>query len=394
MEFFNATAETELLREVIRNVARPSGWSSILESVDSRLSCRTFFAEYLPDGIPSSRYGGFKSAATLADILSSITMQHNQSCFQFLRSEAELDFPYCKTSLSLCRDKSNLESQSVVDDHVLRDGLVSAPGLISLIRRNNGTTLLFACLFPGRSPNSIDIDEAITAFRKISEILKTGLETFDAFQDAVAAKSHREVVLEGVGSNAVLINSERQILAHTSRGLAALVDRDLAGLQNDVLIVRNRQLDTCLQDMVEFESNIIKDSFSNNLVDSRVTDFCQRNKNGELFRIIIESVGPEIPEADNHEGPLFLIYTLSPTETSDDVETLLQEEYGLSQSEAHLARLLTLVGSLVATGEKLGIKRNTAKTHLRRIFEKTGLHTQLELARLVHELSGLTPPKR
>jgi DNA-binding CsgD family transcriptional regulator len=76
-----------------------------------------------------------------------------------------------------------------------------------------------------------------------------------------------------------------------------------------------------------------------------------------------------------------------PTGLPEDVELVLQDQYQLSQSEAHLARYLTMTGSMTDTVEQLGITRNTAKTHMRRIFEKTGINTQLQLARLVHKLS-------
>ena len=54
----------------------------------------------------------------------------------------------------------------------------------------------------------------------------------------------------------------------------------------------------------------------------------------------------------------------------------MQERFELSHSEAHLARHLTMSGSINDTVQELGITRNTAKTHLRRKFDKTGVNTQ------------------
>jgi len=87
------------------------------------------------------------------------------------------------------------------------------------------------------------------------------------------------------------------------------------------------------------------------------------------------------------------VFLIKVAETREDlpaeVEACLQTHYDLSQSEAHLARHLTMTGSLTATVGDLGISRNTAKTHLRRIYEKTGINTQLQLAKLVHRLAQL-----
>ncbi|MFC6655485.1 helix-turn-helix transcriptional regulator [Roseibium salinum] len=112
------------------------------------------------------------------------------------------------------------------------------------------------------------------------------------------------------------------------------------------------------------------------------------DQNGALSRVSIEAVVPAA-ETSSRETTYVLIRVCEPADLPDEVEAVLQHHYDLSQSEAHLARHLTLSGSMNVTAAQLGITRNTAKTHLRRIYEKTGVHTQLQLAGLVHRLAGL-----
>jgi DNA-binding CsgD family transcriptional regulator len=52
-------------------------------------------------------------------------------------------------------------------------------------------------------------------------------------------------------------------------------------------------------------------------------------------------------------------------------------------------RLPDLIRALVEAAAALGIAETTAKTHLSRIFAKTGVSRQAELVALVHRL---TPP--
>ncbi|MEP2706786.1 MAG: helix-turn-helix transcriptional regulator [Roseibium sp.] len=389
--------EAELLRTILKHVTQSDGWNTILDEIGSQLGCRAFLAEYLPDGSASNRYGGLVAASELAGVLSAIKTEYDRTCLQFLTTNAELNFPYCKMSLSSHSTISSLPNLSPAEagDDAKSD-LASAPGLIAPLRRVDGNSLLLACLFPGQSPTSLDIDETVAVFKKISQVVTLGWETSDVFQDLSEAKMDADTVLETVTSCAVLIDGERNILSHTSQGLRVLAENDLANLQNDVLTIRCRHMESHLQNVMglndDSEQNHLADSLQNRQPGLPQTDFCFRNNAGEIMRIVIEDVGQRSLQTDRRDRTRLLIHVLRPVEIPDGVEDLLQEEFGLSQSEAHLARMLTLTGSTAETSKHLGITRNTTKTHLRRIFEKTGLHTQLELTRLVHQIAGLTQP--
>ena len=86
--------------------------------------------------------------------------------------------------------------------------------------------------------------------------------------------------------------------------------------------------------------------------------FCLRDRSGNLNRVTIEAVS-----GDTHD-PWVLLRVCQPANIPESVETILQEELGLSQSEAHLARSLAETGSVSATIDLLNITRNTMKTHL------------------------------
>jgi DNA-binding CsgD family transcriptional regulator len=61
----------------------------------------------------------------------------------------------------------------------------------------------------------------------------------------------------------------------------------------------------------------------------------------------------------------------------------LREAYGLTAAEAAFALEIVKGDGKPAAAERLGISFATARTHLSRIFEKTGVHRQAELVRLV-----------
>ena len=57
--------------------------------------------------------------------------------------------------------------------------------------------------------------------------------------------------------------------------------------------------------------------------------------------------------------------------------------YRLSDAQTELLRLIALGNDLAAASQALGISKNTTRTHLRRIYEKAGVGSQIELLRLL-----------
>jgi DNA-binding CsgD family transcriptional regulator len=62
---------------------------------------------------------------------------------------------------------------------------------------------------------------------------------------------------------------------------------------------------------------------------------------------------------------------------------LVEAIYGLSKAQTEIAKKITQGLDLEAAAEALEITKNTARTHLRRVYEKVGVNSQIELIRLV-----------
>ena len=62
--------------------------------------------------------------------------------------------------------------------------------------------------------------------------------------------------------------------------------------------------------------------------------------------------------------------------------------YGLSPAQHQVARLIVEGLSLGEIGERLGVSMTTARTHLNRVFDKTGVSRQADLVKLMMRLAG------
>jgi DNA-binding CsgD family transcriptional regulator len=67
----------------------------------------------------------------------------------------------------------------------------------------------------------------------------------------------------------------------------------------------------------------------------------------------------------------------------------LAERYGLTATEAEVARLAALGGGMPHVARTLGVSVNTVRSHLKAIYGKTGLNSQAALAR---EMATTMPP--
>ncbi len=88
------------------------------------------------------------------------------------------------------------------------------------------------------------------------------------------------------------------------------------------------------------------------------------------------------------QKPAALVFVSDPEGNPESPEDLLVGLYGLTQTEAVLTAELLKGRGLIWAAQQLSISINTAKTHLKRVFEKTETNSQAELVRIIFKLAG------
>lgn len=99
---------------------------------------------------------------------------------------------------------------------------------------------------------------------------------------------------------------------------------------------------------------------------------------------------PALALWDLFERPRVLVLIVDPGAPARAAAGAIQAVFGLTASEARVAALIAggLSGPQVAA--KLGLSPETVKTHLKRCFDKTGVHSQVALARLLGALPAVS----
>lgn len=120
---------------------------------------------------------------------------------------------------------------------------------------------------------------------------------------------------------------------------------------------------------------------------------CLTVRPGGTIRLTRPSCGPALivlvaPVLRNikffgEEGASAVLFITDPASNFLEVpEEILASLFGLTSAEARVCRFLVQGSSLDEVSLKLGVSQNTARTHLKHIFEKTGVHRQSELVLL------------
>jgi DNA-binding CsgD family transcriptional regulator len=100
--------------------------------------------------------------------------------------------------------------------------------------------------------------------------------------------------------------------------------------------------------------------------------------------------GQGVPAAG--EPATVAVFVTDPRQPPSVQVSMLQQAFGLTGAEARVAKLLADGASLQQIASRLRVSVNTVRTHLARVFDKTGTARQAELVRLMTHLHPTASP--
>jgi DNA-binding NarL/FixJ family response regulator len=103
-----------------------------------------------------------------------------------------------------------------------------------------------------------------------------------------------------------------------------------------------------------------------------------RESNDEPLHLVLSPLRP-----GQSSSAVAALIVHDPTRPCSAPESLLQRVHGLTPAEASLASVMMQGCPIEQAADQLGVSVNTAKTHLKRVFSKTGVTRQAELVYLL-----------
>ncbi|WP_233809918.1 helix-turn-helix transcriptional regulator [Paraburkholderia sp. HP33-1] len=189
-------------------------------------------------------------------------------------------------------------------------------------------------------------------------------------------ESERQIFEEGLDRlniGVVLLDETGRLLRATavasnllirSDGLKA-VDRTLEGCSR----ADTRELQRLLSSSQEHPGMVVATSLS-------------RPSGRRNLAVMVRSI-PLLEETEGKLRPAWAVFIRDPDANADAARDILRQLFDFTPAESQLAIELTNGLSLDEAAEKLGIRRNTARAHLRAIFSKAGVTRQSELVRVM-----------
>lgn len=124
---------------------------------------------------------------------------------------------------------------------------------------------------------------------------------------------------------------------------------------------------------------------------SRDCDFLDRVQ-GHLQvstqRMGIETLMDGLKESEFSSGNFRSIEFSTIIENNTDIESILRSAYGLSAAECRVVTAMTGGCPVKTAADSLNISANTLKTHLKRIYLKTGVSRRVELLLKINHIKG------
>jgi DNA-binding CsgD family transcriptional regulator len=383
-----STAEEFRLLENVHACANdPDSWYQTLGQIEKSCRWRIYLLELTTDGRHTGRYCNHGDVADLIDYLSSLAVRPGENSFQFLLQEARAFFPYRRENL----DRGKIKSYYGTGTKIHEFGIY--PGYITLLNRNNGRVLLLCCLFVSDKNDDTICREMLPRFERLSKAISLTLDLIYRFEFESMRHMALHALVQNRSPSSFLIDTDYLIKVSTPACQKLLSDGDVFATEEDRLIPLRRDVESALHFVCsDINGRVNAARFAD--IEPAITPPAEQSlllsrADDRLARVLVRSVLPEARHIQDRSDAFILVEVRDQLELSEDVNGLLKSCFDLSEKEAQLAYFLTTTGSLTVTLDLLGITRNTAKTHLRRIYEKTSTQSQLELSKLLHGLSGL-----
>jgi DNA-binding CsgD family transcriptional regulator/PAS domain-containing protein len=118
-----------------------------------------------------------------------------------------------------------------------------------------------------------------------------------------------------------------------------------------------------------------------------------RPGDGGLLTILVSSVrGCDVGRFGDLSLPdaAVLMFIVDPANHAGIPPASMMDAYGLTPAEARVALVAASGATIPQTAHRLNVSPNTIKTHLRKVFAKTGTNRQTDLARLVASIGVLS----
>ncbi len=235
-----------------------------------------------------------------------------------------------------------------------------------------------------RNQRGVDIDRALSICKTILPHLQTALRLHHTINGLNTRLDHLSGALDQMPLGMFLFDGTGRIIEINDPARCLLSDNDGLQLSHRKLSTALKRESDRLNELITLAAKTARRESLSNSGPFRV----HRPSGKRAYELLITPVYEQL-EVIHGQDCCVAVFVSDPEVKNESLGEILRHLYGLTQTEVRVTLMLVQGYDLKQIGEQFCIQRETLKTHLRHIFQKTGARRQGELISLV--LRGPAP---
>ena len=194
-------------------------------------------------------------------------------------------------------------------------------------------------------------------------------------------------VLDGLSTGVFLVDARGRLISANVAGLAMIRSGSPARRAGDILVLSHRPANRALQ------SALAAAKLGQSPADRK--GFCVpfSGPDNEPYIAHVLPLRAGAPKDRIESCPRAAVFVRKARLEQCLGPAAVSALYGLTKSELRVLRAIVEVGGGPAVAEAHGVSEGTVRTHLKRIFAKTGTHRQADLVKLVAAMASPLAPR-
>ena len=213
----------------------------------------------------------------------------------------------------------------------------------------------------------------LTLARCIAPHLRRAVTTYERFQTLSQTNAGLTGVLDRMRQCVFGLGADGRVVFANKAARAMLAQGDALRVKNGLLVAAGAGQTRMIERML---GSIDRGEAASVL-------YLERPDGRPPLQLEPVRLGGAASVSDLHPSPTLLLLVLDPEVETRDVAARLREQYGLTATEAAVAFHVARGKGVAAVATALAIGQGTVRSHLKRVFEKTGTHRQAELAWII-----------
>ena len=242
---------------------------------------------------------------------------------------------------------------------------------VALERSDARTTILQVLRHRSRGT----VDEAM---RERMRLLAPHIQRSRVMGRQIRARSHTvddlAEVLDGLSTAIYLLDAEGRVVHANAAGRRLFADANLLAMVGDRIVARNTQADKIFRGLLE-------------IVSGGGTQPAPRRQTGLATAIggehyLLHAASLKRDRSPSRDAAASVLFVQKASMLPSLVPDAIAAAFRLTPSELRVLMAIVEIGGVPDIAAKLGIAETTVKTHLGRLFEKTGAGRQADLVKI------------